>query len=659
VTVAIDADQHAQAGSGGGQRAGTATIVDGDDDDEEDDEDDFDSGSSGGSAALGEAPASGASAMQPHAAAVERMQGVANGRGIVDVTGAVPDSSAGHGVDGASGVGSSGGAPVGRGDGGGGSRGGGSDDGSDKLCGDGVGPVPLMRWLWAELAWHSQTDSGGAARQRRGLTPVAHAGAGAANAKGRRKRDRDEDVDGVSSFGWGAARCCIARCSPALSCVVSCDADAATDVHPVEDLATSQLVIADVSDLLLKLSCGMSGDQLAGSLSDDDIATVVRNLVPVKGPEKQAGLSIAAAFAVLRRGVTGKDNLTVCMSRMLAQSVVIAQRVADACLRQLPNVCPEPPLYLVPHQSASFFALLTAALMQIAASQAVCVPSTPKQPAVAMGQQLALYASTAISALQQCLVSLMDLCAQKRARLAPCLQAVVDDGVAAPPVDEFEACASVPFEDLSATLPLREAAEGCVAALCAATKVSMGFGSEQCVGLMEVRCAPRLVQWRCARGDRCIRVHTCAVVLQVLLNVMFEARTPLLLNPPARRQAGDAVVAALQAVRSPAQTLDVMHRVQQLLLRLRWTPCGGRLQDVPSVEQIFRECVPMLEPVRGVGTFSWASSAKSWTGYTGLTNQGATCYMNSVLQQLYMIPAIRKGVRARWCGVHSLTLRGV
>lgn len=33
-------------------------------------------------------------------------------------------------------------------------------------------------------------------------------------------------------------------------------------------------------------------------------------------------------------------------------------------------------------------------------------------------------------------------------------------------------------------------------------------------------------------------------------------------------------------------------------------------------------------------------------GFVGLKNAGATCYMNSVIQQLYMIPPIRNGVLA-------------
>lgn len=35
---------------------------------------------------------------------------------------------------------------------------------------------------------------------------------------------------------------------------------------------------------------------------------------------------------------------------------------------------------------------------------------------------------------------------------------------------------------------------------------------------------------------------------------------------------------------------------------------------------------------------------KSPLGYVGLQNQGATCYMNSLLQQLFVIPQFRNGI---------------
>ncbi|MCH86412.1 ubiquitin carboxyl-terminal hydrolase family protein, partial [Trifolium medium] len=40
----------------------------------------------------------------------------------------------------------------------------------------------------------------------------------------------------------------------------------------------------------------------------------------------------------------------------------------------------------------------------------------------------------------------------------------------------------------------------------------------------------------------------------------------------------------------------------------------------------------------------WNYDSKKETGYVGLKNQGATCYMNSLLQTLYHIPYFRKAV---------------
>lgn len=45
--------------------------------------------------------------------------------------------------------------------------------------------------------------------------------------------------------------------------------------------------------------------------------------------------------------------------------------------------------------------------------------------------------------------------------------------------------------------------------------------------------------------------------------------------------------------------------------------------------------------VRKVTDF-WTYDSKKETGYVGLKNQGATCYMNSLLQFLFHIPYFRK-----------------
>lgn len=47
-------------------------------------------------------------------------------------------------------------------------------------------------------------------------------------------------------------------------------------------------------------------------------------------------------------------------------------------------------------------------------------------------------------------------------------------------------------------------------------------------------------------------------------------------------------------------------------------------------------------------------------GYLGVVNQGATCYMNSLLQQLYMTPSFRLGIlliRANNLRYHMLNLK--
>ncbi len=50
-----------------------------------------------------------------------------------------------------------------------------------------------------------------------------------------------------------------------------------------------------------------------------------------------------------------------------------------------------------------------------------------------------------------------------------------------------------------------------------------------------------------------------------------------------------------------------------------------------------------------LGPHNWSFDPVSVSGYVGLVNQGMTCYQNSLLQQLFMIPSLRRkvGVSAR------------
>jgi len=63
----------------------------------------------------------------------------------------------------------------------------------------------------------------------------------------------------------------------------------------------------------------------------------------------------------------------------------------------------------------------------------------------------------------------------------------------------------------------------------------------------------------------------------------------------------------------------------------------------------------------------WAYDSKKETGFVGLKNQGATCYMNSLLQTLYHIPYFRKvffclsisGDREGVCNLVNVILRSM
>ncbi|KAH7547698.1 hypothetical protein JRO89_XS14G0004000 [Xanthoceras sorbifolium] len=70
----------------------------------------------------------------------------------------------------------------------------------------------------------------------------------------------------------------------------------------------------------------------------------------------------------------------------------------------------------------------------------------------------------------------------------------------------------------------------------------------------------------------------------------------------------------------------------------------GELYDPSRGYLVNDTCIVEADvAVRRVSDY-WSHDSKKETGYVGLKNQGATCYMNSLLQTLYHIPYFRKAV---------------
>lgn len=62
----------------------------------------------------------------------------------------------------------------------------------------------------------------------------------------------------------------------------------------------------------------------------------------------------------------------------------------------------------------------------------------------------------------------------------------------------------------------------------------------------------------------------------------------------------------------------------------------------PSANYVINDTVILRCEVQVRKNLSYHYDSRAETGYVGLKNQGATCYMNSLLQTLYNIPYFRK-----------------
>ncbi|KAI3914508.1 hypothetical protein MKW92_004447 [Papaver armeniacum] len=95
----------------------------------------------------------------------------------------------------------------------------------------------------------------------------------------------------------------------------------------------------------------------------------------------------------------------------------------------------------------------------------------------------------------------------------------------------------------------------------------------------------------------------------------------------------DTVREDTQAYKFSAQHIDLGHP--------RFMPLG-ELNDPYKGYIVDDTCI--IEAEVKIMPDDWTYDSRKETGYVGLKNQGATCYMNSLLQTLYHIPYFRKAV---------------
>lgn len=119
-------------------------------------------------------------------------------------------------------------------------------------------------------------------------------------------------------------------------------------------------------------------------------------------------------------------------------------------------------------------------------------------------------------------------------------------------------------------------------------------------------------------------------------------------STPASINAGFELLVALAVgcVRNLKQIVDTLTDMYYLGMETTMLPIYPTDNRVPGSLKVFP--FPVFPGCETLTEWEYLPPVgpRPNKGFVGLKNAGATCYMNSVIQQLYMIPPIRNGILA-------------